>query len=78
MSRPTDIPISEWRKRLGFAPDDIIEKTIQNTTQYYLTVECKECEEPCRHFKSRVPALRAKCQNESMSSDTYFPSVKSG
>ena len=31
---------------MGFAPEEVIEKTIDNTTQYYLTVECKECEEP--------------------------------
>ena len=76
MTRPTDIPISEWRRQLGFAPEEVIQKTIDNTTQYYLTVECKEHEEPHRYFKSRVPALRAKCQNESISSDTYFPSIK--
>ena len=52
----TDIPISKWRKQLGFGPEEVIQKTIDKTTQYYLTVECEECEEPCRHFKPRVPA----------------------
>ena len=58
--RPEDIPIEEWRKRLGYAPEEVVRQTLANTTQYYLTVECKERDTPRQHFKSRVPALRAK------------------
>ena len=71
------IPHEYGGKASMIMDDEEIQRTIDNTTQYYLTVECKECEEPCRHFKSRVPALRAKPQNESMSSDSYFPSIRS-
>ena len=76
--RPEDIPIKEWRKRLGYAPEEVVCQTLVNTMQYYLTVECEECDNPRWHFKSRIPALRVKQQNESIASDTYFPSIKSG
>ena len=58
--RPEDIPIKEWRKRLGYAPEEVVRQTLANTMQYYLMVECKERNNPRQHFKSRVPALRAK------------------
>jgi len=29
---PDDIPVHEWRKRLGLVPEDVILKTLENTT----------------------------------------------
>ena len=34
-----EIPTIEWKKRLGLAPDDVIDRTIEATTQHYLEVE---------------------------------------
>ena len=36
---PEDIPIIEWRRQLAMAPEDIIRKTIQATTQFNLSLE---------------------------------------
>ena len=38
---PSNLPLSEWKKRLAMLPDEIIQKTIENTTQFYMKVECK-------------------------------------
>ena len=44
--RPKDIPIEEWRKRLGYAPEEVVCQTLANKMQYYLMVECEECDTP--------------------------------
>ena len=72
---PGNLPLSEWKKRLAMLPDDIIKKTIENTTQFYMKVECENRQNPRHHYKSRFPALRLKRQNEMVASDTFFPSV---
>jgi hypothetical protein len=35
----TDILIIEWRKRFAMQPEDVIRKTLQATTQYYMSTE---------------------------------------
>ena len=74
---PEDIPIEEWRKRLCMAPEDVVRKTLQNTTQFYLSVGEEDRMNPRRHFKSRTPGIRLPRQNEMVSSDTFFPSITS-
>ena len=64
------VSLEEWRKRLGFAPDDIIRKTLEATTQYCLVPEEENREMPRRHYKSRFPFLREECLN-----DTFFPNI---
>ena len=73
---PGNLPLSEWKKRLAMLPDDIIKKTIENTTQFYMNVECENRQNPRHHYKSRFPALRLKRQNEMVASDTFFPSIQ--
>ncbi|MGH7955023.1 MAG: reverse transcriptase domain-containing protein [Gloeomargaritales cyanobacterium] len=75
--KPEDIPTIEWRKRLALLPEDVVNKTLENTTQFYLSVEGENREEPRRHLQSRAPGLRLPRQNELVYSDTYFPSVQS-
>ena len=72
---PGRLPLSEWKKRLAMLPDDIIQKTLENTTQFYMKVECENRQNPRHHYQSRFPALRLKRQNEMVASDTFFPSV---
>ena len=73
----SDISLIEWRKRLGMLPEDVVKKTLQNTTQYYLNVDCEDRVEARDHYKSRFPALRLPRLNEKVATDTFFPSVKS-
>ena len=70
-----DTPIIEWRKRLAWAPEDIVIKTLEKTTQFYLGVGCDNRDNPRRHLISRVPGLRYPRQNEKVATDTFFPSV---
>ena len=70
-----DIPIQEWRKRLGMQPENIVEKTLENTTQHYMRVECESRDDPRRHIRSRAPGLRCLRQKETVATDTLFPSI---
>jgi hypothetical protein len=72
-----DIPIPEWRRRLGMLPEDIIRRTMDCTTQYYMNAEIENRQNPRDHIKSRFPGLRMKRQNEAVASDTFFPDVVS-
>ena len=74
---PADIPMSEWTNRLACLPEDVIHKTLENTTHMYLQVKAERRQDPQKHYKSRFPGLRLPRQNESVASDTFFPSVKS-
>ena len=59
------------------APEDIIRKTIQATTQFNLSLEVENRMNPRMHIKSRAPGLRSSRQHELVASDTFFPSVTS-
>ena len=50
----------EWRRRLAFAPEDIVRKTFQATTQMAMNVEAETRISGRRHYKSRFPFLREK------------------
>jgi hypothetical protein len=73
----TDIPIHEWRKRFAMLPEEIVRKTLQATTQYYMSTEAETRQDPRRHLKSRTPGIRSRRQNETVASDTFFPAVTS-
>eukprot|EP00957_Ditylum_brightwellii_P127485 9722037-Ditylum_brightwellii.AAC.1 len=32
----TDIPVVEWRKRLAMLPEAVVQKTLENSTNFYL------------------------------------------
>jgi hypothetical protein len=72
-----DIPIAEWQRRLAMVPEDIIRRTMDCTTQYYMNAEIENRQNPRDHVKSRFPGLRCKRQNEAVASDTFFPAVVS-
>ena len=71
---PGNLPLIQSRKRLAMLPEDVIQKTIENTTQFYMKVEYENPQNPQHHYRSRFPALRLKRQNEMVASDTFFPS----
>jgi hypothetical protein len=72
---PGGITMDEWRKRLALAPEDVIRKTFEATTQLAMSVEAENRDIPRRHYKSRFPFLREKRVNDIFHSDTFFPSV---
>ena len=71
------VTLEEWRKCLGFVPDEVIEQTLEATTQFCLIPEEDYREVPRKHYKSRFPFLREKRLNGEVHSDTFFPSVTS-
>ena len=74
---PSDIPMIEWRKRLAMAPEDVVTKTLENTTQFYLNCPGENRDVPQRHYKTRFPGLRYPRQREGVATDTFFPSLTS-
>uniref|UniRef100_A0A7S2WIU7 Uncharacterized protein n=1 Tax=Eucampia antarctica TaxID=49252 RepID=A0A7S2WIU7_9STRA len=66
-----------FKKRLALAPDDLVRKTFQATTQMSMSVEVENIVIPRRHMKSRFSYLREKRINDEFHSDTLFPSVES-
>ena len=54
---PPDIIISEWRKRLAMLPEEIVQQTINNTTNFYLSMEEEHWHNPRRHYRYRLPRL---------------------
>ena len=71
------IPIEEWKKRLAWQPAEVIDRTLCSTTQHYLIMECESRNDPRGHIKIRTPGLRQNRLNESVATDTLFPSIKS-
>jgi len=69
------IPMEEWRRRLALAPEDVIQKTLENTTQYYMTVDCENRTNMKEHYKSCFHGLKLPRLNEGVATDTFFPSV---
>ena len=62
---------------MGMLPEEVVKKTLQNTTQFCLNVECEDREEGRGHCRSRFPALRLPRQNEKVAIDAFFLSVES-
>ena len=72
---PGGITMDEWRKRLALAPEDVVRKTFQATTQMAMNIEAENREIPRKHYVSRFPFLKEKRLNDIFHSDTFFPSV---
>jgi len=67
-----DTPMIEWHRRLAMAPEDIVSKTLQHTTQHYLNVDCENRSNMHEHYQSRFPGLRLPRQKEGVATDTHF------
>ena len=72
---PGGLTIEQWRKRLALAPEDVVRKTFQATTQLAMSIEAENRVVPRDHYKSRFPFLRERRINDEFHSDTFFPSV---
>jgi hypothetical protein len=76
---PTSNELESLRPKLGWAPVDIIKKTLSATTQY--AKQIVRSGGMRQHYRTRFPALNVHRQNESVSTDTILadtPAVGSG
>ena len=64
-----------WCKRLAMAPEDVVKKTFDATTQLCMSVEAENRAVGRRHFKSRFPILKEKWLRDVFHSDTFSPDV---
>eukprot|EP00957_Ditylum_brightwellii_P092245 7022595-Ditylum_brightwellii.AAC.1 len=74
---PSDIPLCEWQKRLAMVPEEVINKTLENSTYFYLSIEAKICQDLHRHFWCQFSDLHMPRQHETVTSGTFFPTLKS-
>jgi hypothetical protein len=71
---PSKPDLDKIKPYLGWAPTNIVGKTIENTTQYSRYVRQDDVLK--MHFKSRFPAHNVKRRNEAVGSDTVFSDTK--
>ena len=67
----------DWRKTLAFAPEEVILKTLQATTQMVPSLETETRMIMRDHLKTRLPYLKTKRVNDTLCRDTFFSSVTS-
>eukprot|EP00957_Ditylum_brightwellii_P100654 7672083-Ditylum_brightwellii.AAC.1 len=72
----SDIPLSEWQKQLAMVPEEVINKILENSTHFYLSIEAGNCQDHRRHFLYQFPGLHMPRQHETVTSDIFFPTLK--
>jgi len=77
VQRDSDVPVEEWRARLGFPTFEVTKDTLANTTQMVQTLQAETREYLRDHYKTRVWALRPRRINDVCFSDTFFAAVQS-
>ena len=77
VSKYSSDEIDLWRKRLGYAPKNVIKKTLENTSQLVKTVECEQRTLMRDHRVTRLAPLRPHRVNDVCYSDTFFSSIAS-
>ena len=65
----------ELRKRFSYLPSSRIQKTLENTTQFYLDITEETC--PQKHFRKRFKAIPDRRQNEIVATDYVYSAMKS-
>jgi len=73
----TSVSMEQWRRRLGFAPKAVVEKTLKATTQFVTTVEAETRSIMRDHLMTRLPALKVTRINDDAYWDTFFSSITS-
>ncbi len=72
-----DAGLKYWKSLLGFPSNEVIEKTLQATTQLCTEpVEMEKRELPRQHRKKRLHPLHPKRLRGQVHSDTFFSSIK--
>ena len=67
----------DWNKTLTFAPQEVIDKTLESTTQIVPSLEAETRMIMRDHIKTRIPYLKMKRANDVMYRDTFFSSIVS-
>jgi hypothetical protein len=67
-SKPT---LAIWQQRLCYHSAKSIEKTFENTTQYYKSIAYENQLFPTHSFQRRFPALRVKRLKEDVCTDSF-------
>ena len=55
---PSGISLSEWQKRFAMLPEEVVKKTLENSTHFYLIIEAENQQDPRRHFRYQFLGLR--------------------
>ena len=68
---------TEWKLLLGFPSEDVVEKTLESTTQMQVEPVESECREiPKQHRKKQLLMLHPRRLKGSTDTDTFFSTVK--
>eukprot|EP00957_Ditylum_brightwellii_P200630 15294270-Ditylum_brightwellii.AAC.2 len=70
---PVEIPLAEWQKRFAMLPEEVVKKTLENSTNFYSNVEAEKHQDPRQYFKWQFPISRYNRQREPVASDIFFP-----
>lgn len=78
VSQEEDTDLEFWKECLGHPSDEVVKRTLENTTQYCAEpVEMEKRELPRQHRKKRLPPLHPRRLPGVTATDTFFSSVKS-
>ena len=55
---------------------EVVKKTLSNTTHYYFNVDTDNSKDTSRYNKYCFPGLMYPRQQETLASDTLFPTIK--
>ena len=73
-----DKELKNWKELLGFPNDEVVEKTLETTTQFCSEpIEMERREIPRQHRKKRLFPLHPRRLNGRVDADTFFSSVES-
>ena len=73
----SSIPLEEWKKRLALAPEDVIKKTLENTTQLAIEVDTDNRSVPRQYYKARFPFFKFPRLRDEFHADAFFPDARS-
>ena len=71
------LPMAELQKHFAYLPEEIIKKSLDNTTQYYLDVKEENQDNPQKHFRKRFKAIPDQRQHKEVATDYVYFSHKS-
>ena len=77
-STQSDLSTINWKLTLGYCPDNVVESTLKNTTQYYTKpTESETKAYPTQHRQKRLHALHLRRLPGRTCGDTFFSSIRS-
>ena len=69
--------LEEWKKRLALALEDIIKKTLENTTQLAIEVDMDNRSVPRRYYTARFSFFKFLRLRDKFDTDTFYLDVRS-